>query len=206
MSIPTIEAYSPSSIKLPDNKLDWEIDWSRAAVLVHDVQYFFLRPFPKATAQELLANIEHVCTAAKARNVPIIYSVQPGGMTRLERGLLHGLWGKGMSDERDDSDIPEQLWSNYPGQKIVKWRYSAFSGTNLSMVLGSLQRSQLVVTGVYAHLGVWATTMDAFGGNIEPVVVSDAIADFTADRHSRALDLIASSCARVLSSREVVGT
>ena len=126
------------------------------------------------------------------------------GLDPLERGLLHNLWGQGMSADGEDANVPDRLWHQYPGQKIVKWRYSAFFGTNLAMILGSLRRSQLVVTGVYAHLGVWATSMDAFSANIQPIIVSDAIADFSAERHRRALELLASSCARVVSSEEVI--
>ena len=65
-------------------------------------------------------------------------------------------------------------------------------------------RDQLILCGIYAHIGVLMTAVDAYTHDIQPFLVSDAVADFSAERHRMALDYAARCCAVVLSTRELV--
>ncbi|WP_326827313.1 MULTISPECIES: isochorismatase family protein [unclassified Streptomyces] len=66
-------------------------------------------------------------------------------------------------------------------------RHNAFLRSHLGRMLRSAGRDQLIVCGVYAHLGVLLTAADAFMHDIQPFVVADAVADFSAEEHSMAL-------------------
>ena len=47
MALPAIASYPmPSAADLPPNKVSWTPDPQRAVLLIHDMQNYFLRPFP----------------------------------------------------------------------------------------------------------------------------------------------------------------
>jgi bifunctional isochorismate lyase/aryl carrier protein len=85
---------------------------------------------------------------------------------------------------------------------VTKHRYSAFEGTNVAHLLG--RRDQLIITGVYAHIGVQTTAVDGFMRGVQCFVVGDAVADFTADDHRRALRWVADRCGVVADTESVV--
>lgn len=66
-------------------------------------------------------------------------------------------------------------------------RPNAFLHSHLGRLLRSTGHDQLIVRGVHAHLGVLLTAADAFMNDIQPFVVADAVADFTAEEHTMAL-------------------
>lgn len=72
-------------------------------------------------------------------------------------------------------------------------RHNAFLRSHLGRLLRSEGRDQLIVCGVHAHLGVLLTAADASMNDIQPFVVADAVADFSAEEHALALRWLARS-------------
>ncbi|PHM73866.1 isochorismatase family protein [Xenorhabdus kozodoii] len=85
-----------------------------------------------------------------------------------------------------------------------KWRYSAFFKSNLLHRLRDLNRDQLIICGVYAHIGCLTTAIDAYSHDIETFFVSDAVADFSEEKHHLALRMAAEICAVVASTEQVI--
>ena len=67
-------------------------------------------------------------------------------------------------------------------------RYSAFKKTNLLEILNEQGRDQLIICGIYAHIGCLLTACEAFMDGIEPFFVADAVADFSLEHHKQALE------------------
>lgn len=67
------------------------------------------------------------------------------------------------------------------------------------------RRDQLVLCGVYAHVGVLATAIEAFTNDIQVFLVADATADFSAEYHRSALKYAAERCARVTTVKGLFG-
>ena len=77
---------------------------------------------------------------------------------------------------------------------LVKHRYSAFQRSNLDHLMRARGRDQLMVCGIYAHIGCLATVAEAFQRDIEAFAVADAQADFSAEKHAMAMSWIAATC------------
>jgi trans-2,3-dihydro-3-hydroxyanthranilic acid synthase len=202
--IPTIKPYPmPSTGELPANIAPWSGDPDRAVLLLHDMQRYFLRPFPETVREPLLANTTALRDRAVELGVPVAYTAQPGGMTDEQRGLLKDFWGPGMRMAAGDREIVEPLTPGSGDWVFTKWRYSAFFRSDLLEKMRAAGRDQLVVGGVYAHVGVLMTAVEAFTNDIQPFVVADAMADFSEEYHRLAVRYAAERCAVVTTAKEV---
>jgi isochorismate hydrolase len=203
MGIPPIAPYPmPTEAQLPPNRASWLLAPHRAALLVHDMQRYFVEPFAvgRSPVTELVEHIRTLRGLAAAAGCPVFYTCQPGAMTRRQRGLLHDIWGPGMGSAEHDRQVVAELAPADGDQVLTKWRYSAFHRSRLRRMLREQGRDQLVLCGVYAHVGVLATAVDAFSLDIQPFVVADAVADFTMAEHLRALSYAAGRCAVTLTT------
>jgi trans-2,3-dihydro-3-hydroxyanthranilic acid synthase len=205
--LPAIEPYPlPSAGDLPGNTAQWTLDPDRAALLIHDMQRYFLAPLPEPQPRDqLIDNLAALRDHARRHALPIFYTAQPGGMNEKDRGLLADFWGPGMRVDPADRQITDRLAPGSHDQVLTKWRYSAFFRTDLLEQLRAAGRDQLIIGGVYAHVGVLMTAVDAFTHDIQPFLVGDAVADFSAEYHRQALRYAAERCAVVLTTKGVTG-
>ncbi|MGP9551797.1 MULTISPECIES: isochorismatase family protein [unclassified Halomonas] len=197
MGLPTIVSYAlPDSHELPAPRGGWVPETSRIALLVHDMQHYFLASFDPDTAPlaPAVANLARLIAHCRARGIPVFYTAQKGHQERRDRGLQADLWGPGMHAKPEHETIIEALAPEDGDQVLVKHRYSAFQRSNLDTLMRARGRDQLLVTGVYTHIGCAATAIDAFQRDIEPFIAADAGADFTRDDHLGALRWIARTC------------
>lgn len=207
MAIPAIEPYlMPSEDELPRNIATWTIDPARAVLLVHDMQNYFLRPFPREQAPlaDLVRNVADLRARFTELGAPVAYTAQPGGMTDEQRGLLKDFWGPGMTKDPDHRMIVSGLAPAPSDIVLTKWRPSAFCRTELLELLRSTGRDQLVICGVYAHVGILMTAHEGFSNDIQTFVVADAVADFSLEYHRLALEYAASRCSVTVSTRSAL--
>jgi trans-2,3-dihydro-3-hydroxyanthranilic acid synthase len=205
--IPLIEPYPmPKADDLPGNTARWTPDPGRAVLLIHDMQGYFLRSFPSGNspADELVQNTDALRERCARLGMPIAYTAQPGGMTEEQRGLLKDFWGPGMRMDPADRQIIRALRPAVGDWIFTKWRYSAFFGTALLERMRRHDRDQLVLCGVYAHVGVLATAVEAFTNDIQTFLVADAVADFSADSHWLTLRYAAQCCAVIATTRWIL--
>jgi isochorismate hydrolase len=203
--MPPIESYPlPAAHELPANTARWCVDPGRAALLVHDMQRYFLRPIPQPLRGELIGNAARLRDACAAAGMPVAYTAQPGSMTEQQRGLLKDFWGPGMTATEEDRRIVDPLEPAPEDWRLTKWRYSAFHHSDLLQRLREAGRDQLVVCGVYAHVGVLASAVEAFSNDIETFLVADAVADFAQSYHRAALGYAAERCAVVATTGQVL--
>jgi isochorismate hydrolase len=192
----------PQPRELPASTAPWRIDPQRAMLLVHDMQKYFLSMFPdgESPVTDLVDNVARLRQRCIELGIPIGYTAQPGGMTREQRGLLRDFWGDGMSTDPEHRAIHDRL-TPPPGSPVfTKWRYSAFHKSDLLTYLRDEGRDQLIICGVYAHVGCLMTANDALAHDIEAFLVADAVADFTPDYHRLAIEYAAERLAVVLST------
>lgn len=205
MGIPPIAPYPlPGAGELPANVAGWTVAANRAVLLIHDMQRYFLRPFPDAIRTPLVSTIAGLLDRCRAQHVPVAYTAQPGGMTDEQRGLLKDFWGPGMRVDAADRAVVTPLAPRPADWVLTKWRYSAFFSSNLLERMRAAGRDQLIVCGVYAHVGVLMSAVDAFTRDVQAFLVADATADFSLEYHRLALDYAAARCAVVCTAKEVL--
>lgn len=207
MAIPSIRTYPmPVESDLPKNKVSWTPDPKRAVLLIHDMQQYFLNAFTpgQSPVVELLANIRFLRSQCTELGIPVIYTAQPGEQTAEERGLLLDFWGAGINDRPNEKAIVDELTPADHDIILNKWRYSGFQKTNLLDILHEQGRDQLIVCGIYAHIGCLLTASDAFMRDIKPFFVADAVADFSLEYHKMALKYAAERCAVTISTHRLM--
>lgn len=204
--LPAITDYPlPAPADLPSSKAAWRIDPGRAVLLIHDMQRYFTDAYGERSQllREVTGNIRRLRDAAERAGVPVYFTAQPPSQSAEQRGLLNDLWGPGIQDDGREAIIDEL--GPVPGEQLVtKWRYDAFVRTDLHERIQAAGRDQLIVTGIYAHIGCLMTAASAFMRDIRPFLVADATADFSAEEHAFALRYAARRCARVLDTRAAI--
>lgn len=197
MALPTIQPYPlPTQAELPTARGAWQPQSERLALLVHDMQRYFLAAFAPDAAPlaPAVVNIARLLAHCRARGIPVFYTAQRGHQDRRDRGLQADLWGPGMSATDEHEAIIEAVAPQPGDHVLVKHRYSAFQRSNLETMMRARGRDQLLVTGVYAHIGCTATVAEGFQRDIESFIAADAVADFSRADHDLALHWIARTC------------
>ncbi|MCX5534973.1 isochorismatase family protein [Streptomyces sp. NBC_00006] len=207
MALPAIAAYPlPTTEELPANRVPWTVDPARAVLLVHDLQHHFLAKYPQAEQPltGMLDNTARLLKESRGLGIPVYYSAQRGGQTPEERGLQLDFWGPGVADDPAVLAMPENVAPEDGDTVLTKWKYSAFVRTQLEELMRESGRDQLVIVGVYAHIGVMISAADAWMRDIQAFVVADAVADFTREDHDMALRWAAGRCAVVTTTETFI--
>ncbi|MBU3574193.1 isochorismatase [Priestia aryabhattai] len=198
MAIPAISPYSmPVKSDLPENKVSWKPNSKRAVLLIHDMQQYFLNNYTldASPITELLKNIQSLKEKCVALGIPVVYTAQPGNQKAEDRALLTDFWGPGLEDDPAQTKVVDELAPNENDIVLTKWRYSAFKRTNLEEIMHKQGRDQLIICGVYAHIGCLLTASDAFMQDIQSFFIADAVADFSLEHHKMAMKYAADRCA-----------
>ena len=115
MALPKIAPYSYREQE-HQNRVNWRVDPVRAALLVHDMQRYFVRafelerngqPLPDAQINIAIANIRRLLDAAHAANIPVYYTAQPPRQNPADRRLLTDFWGDGLQDDENARILDE---------------------------------------------------------------------------------------------------
>ena len=207
MAIPKLKGYPlPTAMELPDNKVSWAFEPERAALLIHDMQEYFLNFWGDNSEmmETVVANIAALRDFCKKNNIPVYYTAQPKEQSDEDRALLNDMWGPGLTRSPEQQKIVAALAPDEADTVLVKWRYSAFHRSPLELMLKETGRNQLIITGVYAHIGCMTTATDAFMRDIKPFFVADALADFSREEHLMSLNYVAGRSGRVVMTDELL--
>ncbi|SNY80294.1 isochorismatase [Enterobacter sp. CC120223-11] len=207
MAIPKLQAYAlPTAADIPANKVDWAFEPARAALLIHDMQEYFLNFWGENSEMmaTVVANIKALRDFAKKHNIPVYYTAQPKEQSDEDRALLNDMWGPGLTKSPEQQRVIAALAPDEADTVLVKWRYSAFHRSPLEEMLKETGRDQLIITGVYAHIGCMTTATDAFMRDIKPFFVADALADFSREEHLMSLKYVAGRSGRVAMTEELL--
>jgi ureidoacrylate peracid hydrolase len=162
----------------------------RAALLVIDMQKFFLNPSsPTFTSGGLaiLPNIKRLIQAFRKARRPVIWTCHVHHPDRLDAGIM-GWWWKGMCIEGSgESEVHNDI-APLPEEKVVfKHRYSAFYNTDLETVLRCLKVEDLVISGIMTNLCCESTARDAYYRDYRVFFLADGTGTINEEMHRASL-------------------
>ncbi|WP_147198769.1 isochorismatase [Pantoea sp. MBD-2R] len=207
MSIPALKAYAlPAAADLPENKVSWTFEPSRGALLIHDMQNYFINFWGEdcPMIKQVISNIAALREYCKQNGIPVYYTAQPNHQSDKDRALLNDMWGPGLNKHPEQQKVVAELAPDEHDEVLVKWRYSAFHRSPLEQHLKETGRDQLIICGVYAHIGCLTTAIDAFMRDVQPFMVADALADFSREEHLMALKYTAGRAGKVVTTDELL--
>jgi len=194
----------------------------RPALLVGDVTYDFTgdRPEPilesiekfrnscGEAAWESLPRIQELLAAARARDVPVIYT---HASPRPDRVRVGG-WARKNARAMAPTEISRRIGNDFPtmiapqpGEIVIqKDKPSAFFGTPLAGFLVALDVDSLIIAGTTTSGCVRATVLDAFSLNYPVAVVEECTFDRGEVTHKINLFDMHAKYADVVSLKETI--
>ena len=207
MSIPKLQDYMlPISRNIPVNKVNWAFEPECASLLIHDMQDYFVSFWGEdcQMLERVIKNIAALRQYCKKHSIPVYYTAQPNEQNDKDRALLNDMWGPGLTNSPEKQKVVDLLTPDENDTVLTKWRYSAFHRSPLEQMLRETGRNQLIITGVYAHIGCMTTATDAFMRDIKPFMVADALADFSREKHLMSLKYVAELSGRVVMTQDLL--
>lgn len=223
----------------PDSFPDWcmpwpafEVDWSRAGLLVVDYQNYgtnsecgvaqmLIEKFPEIAEYyvpriaETVANAKRLLEAFRRAGREVVYTrhgaLLSNGRDMIARRRLRD------SDSIELTDRPT-LWSKGSFEHEVisplaplddelvidKNASSPFNGTGIDQLLRNLELETLIVVGMATDMCVETTARDAADRGYNVIVVEDATATFFPEHHRAALSALARVYTQVWDTDQVL--
>ena len=162
------------------------MSFSNAALLVMDVQQGVVQRF--GGSSESLDPFQRAVGAARAAGVPVIFvrvAFRHGYPEVSPRNKRFSAISNREEMTRDDASTQvHPLIAPRPDEVVVtKLRVSAFSGSDLEVVLRAKQVETLVLTGIATSGVVLSTLREAADKDFRLVVLADACLDADAEVH-----------------------
>jgi nicotinamidase-related amidase len=179
---------------------------SKCALIVIDMINYFAAPdgrcfLPAVSA--ILPRIQNILNAWRNLEGTIVFT-RHGHTGAGDLGMMGRFYSSYININQPESEIIKEL-SPRPTEKIVrKTTYDAFNGTDLKDYLTGSGVSQVLITGVLAHLCGETTARSAFCHGFEVYFTADATATTTEQLHFGSLSALADGFAMVMSEKEII--
>jgi len=174
----------------PFNTHTIQLNREKAALLVVDMQYFFLDPSsPTFTCGGLaiLPNLKKIIHAFRGADRPVIFTRHVHHPDRIDAGIM-GWWWEGMCLEGSpESEIHRDISPERNEKVILKHRYSAFYNTDLETVLRCLHVEDIVIAGIMTNMCCESTARDAYYRDYRVFFPADGTGSITEEMHLASL-------------------
>jgi len=159
----------------------------RSALLILDMQEYFLRPSSHAyipSAEAVVPKVRSLAEAYAERGLPVVLTRHTNSPE--DAGVMGRWWRELISPDHPLSGIVPELDIPY-GIILDKHQYDAFYGTELEELLKEKGVSQVVVCGVMTHLCCETTARSAFVRGFEVFFPVDGTATYNEAFHRATL-------------------
>lgn len=191
----------------PFNTHDMSLNVERTALLVVDMQKFFLDPeSPTFTCGgiPILPNIQEMISSFRNCDRPVIYTRHVHNPDGSDAGIM-GWWWEGMCREGyPESEIHDPI-APKPGEKVIlKHRYSAFYNTDLETVLRCQKIEDLVICGIMTNMCCESSARDAYYRDFRVFLPADGTGSVIEEMHKASLLNLAFGFASVVPTSKII--
>jgi biuret amidohydrolase len=191
----------------PFNRNRMKLDKDKAALIVVDMQNFFLDPkSPTFTCGGLaiMPNLKKLIAAFRQAGRPVIYTKHVHHPDKIDAGIM-GWWWEGMCIEgTPESEVHSEI-APFPGDKVIlKHRYSAFYNTDLETVLRCLKIEDLVIAGIMTNMCCESTARDAYYRDYRVFFPANATGSINEEMHLASLLNLAFGFAYITTAEEII--
>ncbi|RLF12278.1 MAG: cysteine hydrolase [Thermoprotei archaeon] len=157
---------------------------SRALLVIDMLNDFLKGNLRIPEAEEIVGRVKRLIEVFRSRGLPVIYVVD-SHLKGVDLELK--LWGDHALEGSWGSQVIDEIKPREGDYVVKKRRYSGFYSTDLDLLLRELGVDTLILTGVATDICVQHTAADAFFRGYKLVVVSDATAALSRERHEKSL-------------------
>jgi isochorismate hydrolase len=181
--------------ELPVNRRAAAFSPQRAALLVIDMQDYFLREESHAflpAAPAIVANVRALVAAFQDASRPLYFTRHAN--SARDAGQMAAWWQELLAPDHPLAGIRAGL--RPAGAPLIeKTQYDAFFHTDLESLLRQENVEQLLVSGVTTHLCCESTARSAFVRGFAVFTAVDGTATFNRELHVASLRALAHGCA-----------
>ncbi len=191
----------------PYNRHRMELNRGKSALLVIDMQQFFLdaeSPTFTCGGAAVIPNLKRLIEAFRQADRPVIFTRHVHHPDELDIGIM-GWWWEGRCLEGSPESLIHPEIAPMPGEKVIfKHRYSAFYNTDLETVLRCLKVEDLVISGVMTNMCCESTARDAFYRDYRIFVPADGTGTVNEELQLASLMNMAFGCACITTCGDVL--
>jgi len=182
---------------------------SSSALLVIDMQNFFLNPKSQTFTPgglAIISNVSQLIKAFRKNRLPVIYTAHVHKSQKMDGGLMSWWWEGMVIENTEDAKIHPDL-APLPEEKVVfKHRYSGFYNTDLEITLRCLKITDLVICGIMTNLCCETTAREAFMRDFKVFFLLDATGTVDEELHLATLKNLAFGFAYVTKTEEILSS
>lgn len=191
----------------PFNTHKLKLNLDKSALLVIDMQRFFLKPDSPTFicgGLAILPNVKRLINFYRDRGRPVIYTCHVHHPDGIDAGIM-GWWWQGMCVEGTEEAKVHPDIEPLPEEKtIYKHRYSAFYNTDLETILRCLKIEDLVITGIMTNMCCESTARDAYFRDYRIKFLADATGTVSEEMHLASLLNLSYGFAEVITCEEIL--
>jgi len=191
----------------PYNRSQLELRPDRAALLVIDMQRFFIDPEGPAFtcgAATVLPNVARLVSAFRRANRPVVFTRHVHHPARLDAGIMEWWWEGMCVEGSPESEIHPDLAPRDNEKVVLKHRYSAFFDTDLATVLRCLKVEDLIICGTMTNMCCESTARDAYYRDYRVFFPADANGAINEEMHVAGLLSLAYGFACITTTERIL--
>jgi nicotinamidase-related amidase len=191
----------------PFNQHEMRLNIEKSALLVIDMQQFFLDPNSQTFTcggQAIIPRLKRLIGSFRAADRPVIFTRHVHHPGDLDAGIMEWWWKGKCLEGSPESEIHPELVPLENEKVVFKHRYSAFYNTDLETVLRCLKAEDLVISGVMTNLCCESTARDAYFRDYRVFIPADGTGTVNEDMHLASLLNLAFGFAFVTTSDQII--